>query len=169
MAKLHNILNDVRNHVRKIVYAIEPAAVDGVGERWHAHNTEAGKVQDAAASVRVFEVLPLIGGAKKITEGSDRWDYEVPFVITICYGTNENYNVLMLSDYASISHALHNANVGVVDGLHYYLVEAPPAEVEQDGKRFSVITFQARITASFDNLVFSDDPGGFGVEGFGGV
>jgi len=151
MAKLHNILNDCRDHVRKIVYAIEPASVDGMGERWHAHNTDSGKVTDSPASVRVFDVLPVIDGAVKTTEGTDSWDYDIPFFIAICYGVNQNYNSLILSDFASIAHALHNANVAMVSGLNYYIVNGVNVE-EQEGKRFGVINFIARVTATFDDL-----------------
>ena len=167
MAKLHNILHDCRDHVRKIIYAIEPAAIGELGERWHAHNTDAGKVTDSAQGVRVFDVVPVDDMIDKINEGSNTWDYEVPFRLSICYGENENYNMLIISDYASISHALHNANVGMVSGLNFYLVTGKQT-VEMDGKRFSVINFLARVSATFDDLSIND-PDGFGCGGFGGV
>jgi hypothetical protein len=168
MAKLHNILKGCRDHVRKIVYAVEPAALDEMGERWHAHNTDSGKIQDAAQGNRIFDVFPMATGPVKITEGSNSWDYEVPFIIVISYGTNENYNELIASDFASISHALHNANVAMVSGLNFYMVQGMAIE-EQEGKRFSVINFIARVTATFDNLTIND-PGGFGGDtGFGGI
>ena len=148
MAKLHNILHDCRDHVRKIIYAIEPAAIGELGERWHAHNTDAGKITEAGQGVRIFDVLPDGSGANKINEGSNTWDYEVPFFIAISYGTNENYNELICSDYASISHALHNCDVGSVDGLNFYLVTESSIQ-EMDGKRFSVINFLARVSATF--------------------
>jgi hypothetical protein len=120
--------------------------VDGLGERWHAHDTSSGSVLKAGESVRLFDVTVDAAGKTPLTYGCTTVDYEVPFIIGICYGSNENYNELIQADFESILYSLHNCNVSAVTGLNYYLVNDSTI-TEQEGSRYNLINGIARISA----------------------
>jgi hypothetical protein len=146
MAKLNDILDAVRDHVREMVYAIEPAARDDKGEGWEAHNTESGMIMGAGERVRLFDVLPGIEFARPADQGSSAYDYYVPFEIVIVYGVSDEYRALIAGDYAAIYHALCNAVVSTVSGLNCY-IPGDSSTVEDKDVRYTVIRFTAYVTA----------------------
>jgi len=148
MARIHTIADAIIKDVRKRVYAVTPAAVDGKGENWQAHLKEAGNILTAGETVRLFDVMVDNGRAVEVlSEGCKLKDYALPMMIAIVYGTHDDYNMLMASDFAAIYHALHNADVSTVAGLQLYMVDAPPVIQQTEKTRAMVISFTARLTA----------------------
>lgn len=146
MSRLHTIIESCKDQIRKAVYAIEPAAVDGDGKRWHAHDQKAGSILGAGESVRLFDVLvsPKFGGP--ITIGTTAHDYDVAMEVVVVYGLSDEYTQLALSDYAGILHALHNVDVSAVAGLQCYIVGEASIDTQPD-VRIMRVAFVARISA----------------------
>lgn len=144
MATLHTTLEACRDHIRAAIYAIDPAAIDSMGEGWKAHNTDAGTLIGKGERVRMFDVVPVVEQAAPYSVGGTTYDYRVPFRLVIVYGMNENYNALALSDYASIYHKLSNLEVASVTGLHCYSDFACSISEDKD-VRHLIVTFFALV------------------------
>jgi hypothetical protein len=148
MARIHTVIDEAIDHVRRLVYAVAPAAVDGKGEGWQAHLKEGGSILSGGERVRLFDVLcnaqvPI----QILTEGCLSRDYAIPMQVIIVYGLHDDYAHLMASDYAAIYHALHNADVASVSGLNCYIVDGEPTVINSEDSRALVMNFTARITA----------------------
>lgn len=146
MARLHTVIDGCIKQIRQAVYAVTPAALDGMGRKWHAHNREAGPILKAGESVRLFDVACADEFKSPVVFGSTVNDYEQTIKIVICYGLNEDYNPLIAADYDAIMYSLHNINVGAVTGLNFYIVGDPTVETFEDA-RFLSIPVICRISA----------------------
>lgn len=146
MARLHTIIEDCKDQIRKAIYAIEPAAVDGDGQRWHAHDQKAGSILGAGESVRLFDILCAQTFESPITIGTTEHDYNVAMEVIVIYGISDEYTQLAISDYAAIVHTLHNIDVSAVTGLQCYIVGAATVSLQEDVRVMSV-AFTARISA----------------------
>jgi hypothetical protein len=161
---IHEVMQGCINQVRKIVYALQPAAIDGMGRRWHAHNRASGPMSKAGESVRLFDVVQSLNYKQAVVFGGTAQDYEQELEINIVYGMDENYHHLAASDFAAIANAVQYANIGDVPGLHYYRCGDPSMEVMEDALLLKIPVL-CHITATM-----TEDLGSyfFGEGGWGG-